>query len=123
VYQIRLVFASGQISSRRLDIMKIGVPFRRLNVLRFHSFNETLGRKSTLFCVHPGVVLLGNRSWSLSLYDLNLNGISAQELATAYSMPLHVIEERIEAVRLCLKYQVKLALNDPPPTSPAQMAA
>jgi hypothetical protein len=68
-------------------------------------------------------VLLGNRSWSISLYDLNLNGVSTHELAMAYSMPLHVVEERIEAVRLCLKYQVKLSPNEPPPAQPAQIAS
>ena len=39
--------------------------------------------------------------------------VPAKELATAYSLPVNWVEERIEAVRLCLKYQVKLSLTAP----------
>jgi hypothetical protein len=61
--------------------------------------------------MHPGVVLLANRSLAFSLYDYNLHGVSSKELASTYSLPPDWVEERIEAVRLCLKYQVKLSVR------------
>ena len=65
-------------------------------------------------------VLLGNRSVTFALYDYHLRGVSARELATAYSLPLSWVEERLEAVRLCVKYQVKLSLHAPHTPAPAQ---
>lgn len=59
------------------------------------------------------VMLLANKSLAFSLYDFHLEGVPAKELATAYSLPINWVEERIEAVRLCLKYQVKLSLTAP----------
>ena len=61
--------------------------------------------------MHPGVTLLANRSLAFSLYEFNLEGVSAKELASAYSLPANWVEDRIEAVRLCLKYQVKLSVT------------
>lgn len=57
--------------------------------------------------VNPAIMLLANESLAFSLYDFSLEGVPAEELATAYSLPVNCVEERIEAVRLCLKYQVK----------------
>jgi hypothetical protein len=54
----------------------------------------------------PAIMLLANDSLAFSLYDLNLAGVSTKELAAAYARPVHWVEERVEAVRLCLKYQV-----------------
>jgi hypothetical protein len=61
--------------------------------------------------MHPGVVLFANRSFAFSLYEFNLAGVSARELAASYSLPPNWVEERIEAVRLCLKYQVNLSVR------------
>jgi hypothetical protein len=61
--------------------------------------------------VNPAVMLLANKSLAFSLYDFNLEGISVEELATAYSLPVNWVEQRIEAVRMCLKYQVKLSVG------------
>ncbi len=70
--------------------------------------------------MHPAIALLGNRSVTFALYDYHLRGVSARELATAYSLPLSWVEERLEAVRLCVKYQVKLSLHAPHTPAPAQ---
>lgn len=51
--------------------------------------------------MNPGVALLANKSFGFSLYDFHLEGVSVEELATAYSLPETWVEERIEAVRLC----------------------
>ncbi len=64
--------------------------------------------------MNPGVKLLANRSFSFSLYDFHLEGVSAADLATAYSLPERWVAERIEAVRLCLKYQVKVSVKSEP---------
>jgi hypothetical protein len=58
--------------------------------------------------MNPGVKLLANRSFGLSLYDFHLEGVSAKELAERHSLPVTWVEEWIEAARLCLKDQVKL---------------
>ena len=60
--------------------------------------------------MHPAVALLADRSLAFSLYDFHLQGVSPRELASTYSLPADWVEERIEAVRLCLKYQVKLSV-------------
>jgi hypothetical protein len=61
--------------------------------------------------MNPGFKLMANRSFGLSLYDFHLEGVSAKELAKAYSLPVTFVEERIEAARLCVRYQVKLSLD------------
>ena len=61
--------------------------------------------------MNPAVMILANRSLAFHLYDFHLDGISVEELATAYSLPTNWITERIEAVRLCVKYQAQLSLN------------
>jgi hypothetical protein len=60
--------------------------------------------------MHPAVALLADRSLAFSLYDFHVQGVSPQELASTYSLPADWVEERIEAVRLCLKYQVRLSV-------------
>jgi hypothetical protein len=59
-------------------------------------------------------MILANKSLAFSLYDFHLEGVSAKELAADYSLPITWVEERIEAVRLCLKYQVKLSVKPRP---------
>ncbi len=61
--------------------------------------------------MNPAVVLLANNSLPFSLYDFHLNGVSAPELAKAYSLPLPWVEERLEAIRLCLQFQVDVQLD------------
>jgi hypothetical protein len=73
--------------------------------------------------MNPAVMLLSNRCFRFHLYDFHLNGVSVAELANAYSLPAVWIEEQIEAVRLCLKYQVKLSLGLDPEPQPLQLAA
>jgi hypothetical protein len=71
--------------------------------------------------MNPAFMSLANKFLALSLYDFHLEGVSAQELAAAYSLPVGWVEERIEAVRLCLKYQVKLSFQ--PESAPIRLAA
>jgi hypothetical protein len=63
--------------------------------------------------MNPAVVVLGNTSLPFHLYDLHLNGVSATELSAAYAVPLSWVEERLESVRLCVKYQVRVSLASP----------
>ena len=56
-------------------------------------------------------MILANRSLPFHLYDFHLDGVTAKELAFAHSMPIHCVEERIEAVRLCLKFQAKVTVG------------
>lgn len=56
-------------------------------------------------------MLLANKSLAFGLYDFHLQGVSANELASAYSLSRAWVEERLEAVRLCLKFQVKLSVR------------
>jgi hypothetical protein len=64
--------------------------------------------------MNPAIMLLANSSFALSLYDFHLEGTSASELAKAYSLPVAWVEERLEAARLCLKYQVEVKLYEKP---------
>ena len=61
--------------------------------------------------MNPAVMVVANKSLAFSLYDFYLEGVSAQELAAAYALPVHCVEERIEAVRLCLQFQAKATLD------------
>jgi hypothetical protein len=61
--------------------------------------------------MNPPMIVHANKSLAFSLYDFHLNGVSVEKLAAAYSLPVQSVEERIEAVRLCLTFQVKLALG------------
>ena len=61
--------------------------------------------------MNPAVMVVANKSLAFSLYDFYLEGVSTEELAAAYALPLHYVEERIEAVRLCLQFQVKAILD------------
>ena len=60
--------------------------------------------------MNPAVILLANRSFRFHLYDCHLSGVSAKELGAAYSRPASWVEQQIESVRLCLKYQVKVSV-------------
>jgi hypothetical protein len=61
--------------------------------------------------MNPPMIAHANKSLAFSLYDFHLNGVSIEKLAAAYSLPVQSVAERIEAVRLCLTFQVKLALG------------
>jgi hypothetical protein len=61
--------------------------------------------------MNPAVMVLANRSLAFSLYDFYLEGVSVEELAAAHSLPAQSVEERIEAVRLCLQLQAKVSLD------------
>lgn len=67
-----------------------------------------------MYDMNPAVMVLSNRSVPFRLYDFNLAGVSAHELATGYSLPREWVQNQIESVRMMLKYQVKLALFEPP---------
>ncbi len=45
---------------------------------------------------------------SLLLYRESQHGATVEELAMAFGLPLWWIQERIEAVRLCLEKQVRV---------------
>jgi hypothetical protein len=51
------------------------------------------------------VVMLANRSVAFNLYEFHLEGVPAQDLAAAYSLPVERIEKCIERARLRLECQ------------------
>jgi hypothetical protein len=53
----------------------------------------------------PEVMMLANRSLAFDLYEFHLEGIPAEDLAGAYSLPVEWIEKCIESMRLRLEYQ------------------
>ena len=61
--------------------------------------------------MNPVVTVMANRSLAFSFYDFYLEGLSAKELAAAYSIPIHYVQERIQAVRLCLQFQARAAVD------------
>jgi hypothetical protein len=61
--------------------------------------------------MNPVFMLLANKSPAFGLYDFHLEGVSARQLAAVYLLPITWVEERIEAARLCLKYQVQLSVR------------
>jgi hypothetical protein len=61
--------------------------------------------------MNPAFLVHANRSLAFSLYDFHLNGVPVAKLAAAYALPVHAVEEKIEAVRLCLNFQVQVALG------------
>ena len=63
--------------------------------------------------MHPAFVLLANKSATFGLYDFHLQGVPIKTLAAAYSLPTHWVEEHIEAICLCLTFQVKLVFDSP----------
>jgi hypothetical protein len=71
---------------------------------------RALCRRINYLSMNPGVMTMANRSFAFHLYDFNLEGISAKELAYAHSLSTHWVEERIEAVRLCLKFQARATI-------------
>jgi hypothetical protein len=58
-------------------------------------------------------ILLAGQSLPFWLCYFNLEGISAKELAASYSLPETWVEERIEAVSIMLKHQVRVAISIP----------
>jgi hypothetical protein len=61
--------------------------------------------------MNPAFIVHASRSLAFNLYDFHLNGVPVEKLAAAYALPVHSAEEKIEAVRLCLKFQVRVALS------------
>jgi hypothetical protein len=45
---------------------------------------------------------------SIELYLANKYGIAVERLAEALSVPVEIIEQRIEAARLCVAYQMPM---------------
>jgi hypothetical protein len=58
--------------------------------------------------MNDAVSKLATKSLAFALYRLHLAGLSAEELGRALSLPVEWVEERIEAIRLCLTHQVEL---------------
>jgi hypothetical protein len=58
--------------------------------------------------MNEAVSKLATKSLAFALYRLHVAGLSAEELGQALSLPVEWVEERIEAIRLCLTHQVKL---------------
>jgi len=52
--------------------------------------------------MNPPMIVHANKPLAFSLYDFHPNGVPVEKLAAAYSLPIQPVEERIEAVRLCL---------------------
>ena len=63
--------------------------------------------------MNAALAVLRNSSPTFSLYDFYVNGVSADDLAAAYELTLAQIEERLEAARLCLQFQVKAQVVKP----------
>ena len=61
------------------------------------------------------IAISAKQNLRCKLYGAVMNGYSAQELAEMFQMPVHEVQERLDATRL-LATQVELKLN---PNSPA----
>jgi hypothetical protein len=51
------------------------------------------------------------------LYHYYVNGISAEELAAVFNLPVSWVQQRIEAVRLCVEHQIVFTLETTPDES------
>jgi Mor family transcriptional regulator len=49
------------------------------------------------------------------LYADFQDGVTVEELAQTYSLPVSWIRERLEAARLCIEKQVQIGVPSPPP--------
>jgi hypothetical protein len=56
------------------------------------------------------IAILAQQNFGFKLYGAVMNGYSAQELAEMFQMPVHEIQERLDATML-LARQVELKLN------------
>ena len=61
--------------------------------------------------MNPAVVLLANNSLPFSLYDFHQSGVSAAKLARAYSPATALDRRALEAIRLCLQFQVNVQVD------------
>jgi hypothetical protein len=57
------------------------------------------------------ISLLSRKSLVFQLYAAAMDGVSIRELAAAYRLPEHRIQEQLESVRLALGHQVRLSIN------------
>jgi len=51
------------------------------------------------------------------LYHYYVNGISAEELAAVFDLPVSWVQQRLEAVRLCVEHQIVFTLETTPDQS------
>ena len=51
------------------------------------------------------------------LYHYYVNGISAEELAAVFDLPVSWVQQRIEAVRLCVEHQIVFTFEATPDRS------
>jgi hypothetical protein len=51
------------------------------------------------------------------LYHYYVNGISAEELAAVFNLPVSWVQQRIEAVRLCVEHQIVFTFETTPDPS------
>jgi hypothetical protein len=56
------------------------------------------------------IALLAQQNFGFMLYGAMMNGYSAQDLAEMFQMPVHEVQEKLDATRLLAK-QVELKLN------------
>ena len=70
-----------------------------------------MGHRALLRVMPLAVALLSKRSLAFRLYAATLNGWSVQDLSDQYRMPVHRIREELDATRLALAHQLKLAIN------------
>lgn len=57
------------------------------------------------------IALMAHQSLGFELYSALLNGSSIEEVSAAYRIPVHQAREKVEAVRLALSHQIRLAVN------------
>jgi len=57
------------------------------------------------------ISLLSRKSLVFQLYAAALDGSSIRDLAAAYHIPEHHIQEQLDALRLALGHQVRLGIN------------
>jgi hypothetical protein len=71
--------------------------------------------------LHPGtdlaLSLLSIVSNPFRLYHYYVNGISAEELAAVFDLPVSWVQQRIEAVRLCVEHQIVFTFETTPDRS------
>ena len=61
--------------------------------------------------MNPGVKLLANKSFGFSLYDFHLEGVSAKELAAAYSLPTGSSAEAGTLTAACIRNGTSAAMQ------------
>jgi hypothetical protein len=70
-----------------------------------------MGYRALLKVMPLAVALLSKRSFAFRLYAATLDGWSVQDLSDEYQMPVHRVQEELDATRLALAHQLKFVIN------------